>query len=154
MVAKIRIISLNVRGIGDAQKRDKLFAWFKQQQADVILMQEVHCTKKTVGKLRRAWNGKSFFSLTNSAHSRGVAILLRKDLSAVVLNHSSDNHGRQLILNVELNNQTISLVNIYAPNIEKERILFFSQLSQWITTESKSVNDSICGGDFNCCLSD
>jgi len=151
-ISKIRLISLNVRGINDAHKRDKLFSWFRKQNADIILMQEVHCTKKSVGKLRYSWGGKSFFSLSNSAHSRGVGILLKKDLPAIIIDYHSDDNGRQIILNIKLKNKMLSVVNVYAPNLEKDRITFFSNLSRWIESKSKSINDIICGGDFNCCL--
>ena len=39
------IITMNVRGIGNNIKRKNLFEWYKNNKFDIILMQEVHCSK-------------------------------------------------------------------------------------------------------------
>ena len=38
-----QIISLNVRGLGNTEKRKQVFEWFKSNNYDILLLQEVHC---------------------------------------------------------------------------------------------------------------
>ena len=45
----INMLSLNVRGIGNVKKRKKLFCWLQNQKANVIFLQETHCTKSKNG---------------------------------------------------------------------------------------------------------
>ena len=74
----LNIITLNVRGIIAVLKRQKLFIWFKKQDADIVFIQETHCTKAKHGIFINDWNGLSLYSLTNSTFSRGVGILIKK----------------------------------------------------------------------------
>ena len=49
---------------------------------------------------------------------RGVSVLIRKDLDIEILNSHSSVDGRKLLLNVQFDNNTCTIVNIYAPNTE------------------------------------
>lgn len=41
------IITLNIRGLGNTQKRKTCFEWLKQNNFNIILLQEEHCDNKT-----------------------------------------------------------------------------------------------------------
>ena len=121
----LRIISLNVKVIVSANKCRKIFIWFKKQKADVIFMQETHCTKNKLNGFKNSWNGNSYYGLTDSAHSRGVGILFNPKLDITVHSVHYTNTGRQLLINVEIKNKLYSFINVYAPNEQSERETFF-----------------------------
>ena len=53
--------------------------------------------------------------------------------------------GRKLILNVKYDNNIISIVNVYAPNNEADRITFFKRLQSFINQNSmNSGNVLMC----------
>ena len=74
---KVTLISLNVRGLISNINRKKAFLWLEKQKADIILLQETHCTEKNVEMIKKDWKGKSIFCYTDSNFSRGVGILFK-----------------------------------------------------------------------------
>ena len=148
----LKLISLNVRGIIDSRKRRKVFTWFSKQKADIVCMQETHCTKSKLNSFKNSWNGLSYYGLTDSAYSRGVGILFNSKLNIVVHSVQYGNDGRQMLINVDIEGKPFTIVNIYAPNEEKSRINFFQSLVDWIKAEAYDINNVVLVGDLNCCL--
>ena len=152
---KIKTLSLNVRGMISNSKRHKIFTWLSKQNADIIYLQETHCTKSHEYKYKRDWKGYSFYSHTNSAHSRGVGILITDKHNALrIINKYCDDDGRTIILNVEFEGHNLSLVNVYAPNDVKQRSRYYTELSKCMKDNVLYKNSIIVGGDFNCCIKD
>lgn len=60
-----------------------------------------------------------------SKHSKGVMILFKPSLSVVVMKTTVDENGRFLVANVNINEDELCLVNIYAPNDQNQQINFF-----------------------------
>ena len=120
----IKVITLNVRGLLNANKRRKVFAWIKKQKCDITLLQETHCVKSKQDKFSRDWEGKSSYAVTPSPYSRGVGILFNPKLNVIVQSsHSLD--GRSLLMNVEIDNKPLTIANFYAPNDQNSRSDFF-----------------------------
>ena len=42
----LKFLSLNVRGINNFIKRQKLFTWFKKSKADIIFIQETYSSEE------------------------------------------------------------------------------------------------------------
>ncbi len=59
----IKVIMLNVRGLLNANKRRKVFAWIKKQNCDIALLQETHCVKFKLDRFSSDWDGKSSFAV-------------------------------------------------------------------------------------------
>jgi len=57
-----QIISLNVRGLGNALKRKHVFEWFKINSFDIMLIQEIHCTDDVINSWKMTWNDPCVFS--------------------------------------------------------------------------------------------
>ena len=85
MVEKLNIVSLNTRGLNDKVKRKRTFQFLKNQDADVILIQQTFVTQKILSNVERECDGKSVHNIINSCHSRGVAILFKKSLDVKML---------------------------------------------------------------------
>ena len=76
--------------------------------------------------------------------------MLNKRVDYNVLSVHTDTKGRLVLLNLEINGKELPIVNVYAPNIASERILFFKQVSKFIDQHAVNKDGLIVGGDFNC----
>ena len=106
----------------------------------MYFMQETHFNKCV------EWPGEAFYSF-HSTHSAGVAIVFSQDFQGKPeLVHSSVD-GRLCVVDCKVDDQTLRLFNIYAPNNPQERVFFFTEeIEPFLLV--KGIN--IIGGDFNC----
>ena len=74
---KLKIVTINVRGIRDKKKRFVLINWLKRKEFDVFCLQETFVTKEILPIVEKDFHdiGKYFASCSNSVHSRGVGII-------------------------------------------------------------------------------
>ena len=79
----LKLLSLNVRGLGNFQKRRAIYTWCRKQKADLTFLQETHSTKTTESQWKKEWGSQIFFSHA-SANARSVAVLIRKGLDIVI----------------------------------------------------------------------
>jgi exonuclease III len=150
----IKICSINVWGLLDETKRNKIYMWLETHKYDIIFIQETHCTDEDKVRINRNCPGKMYHSVTDSKNSRGVAIVIANNFNHVVLNCNTDNDGRRIMLQIDHNGKELSLINLYAPNKQKNRKLFFTRCEKWIKKHNKTGPNIILGGDMNCCLND
>ena len=139
-IKSVKIMSLNVRGIISGCKRRKLFLWLSKQNVDIVLLQETHCTRSKLNGFKKSWQGKSYYGLTDSVHSRGVGILFKPSCDVKILSSNSPNDGRRLLLNITMYGKLITLVNVYGPNNEVKRKAFFDALGPWINANTHNAN--------------
>lgn len=154
MAKNLKIGSLNVRGLNNDDKRNAIFRWVQDNKYDICCFQETYYTKSNHVKLSKGWSGISFHSFSNSAHSRGVSVLLSKNLNASVISSHSDNFGRIVLVNIKIENRIYSVVSLYAPNDVHGRIMFYKQLLTFVNMHAISMNRLIIAGDFNCKLTE
>ena len=58
-----KLLSINVRDLGDSRKSSSLFQLFEKITSDIIFVQEtMACPNETISFLCRLWPGKSFWS--------------------------------------------------------------------------------------------
>ena len=98
---KLEFISVNTRGLNCIEKRTKFYDWFRDIKIDIIFLQETHFIEKNELKYNSRWFGKSVHNFSNSAHSRGVSILFRKDLDFEIINVHKSDDGRKLLINIQ-----------------------------------------------------
>ena len=146
-MSDLKIITLNVKGINNVVKRQKILSYLKKEKCQVAFLQETHLSELEHLKLRRNWVGQVFYSSYNTK-SRGVAILLHKNLPFTLDKVVSDEEGRYVLISGFLYGEHILLGCVYAPNVFEAS--FFSKLLSAIT--SFSINYTIIGGDFNSAL--
>ena len=83
-----------------------------------------------------------------------LQFLLRRVLIAPYIKKILDPLGRYIILKAEIKDKIYVLVNIYAPNKDKEIVTFLNKLVKTLQNEElDSENYIVIGGDFNCPLS-
>ena len=136
---KLEIVSVNVRGLNTYEKRVKIYDWFTAIKVDIVLLHEKHYVEKNEVKYNSRWFGKSYHCYSDSTFSRGVSILLRKDLHVEVINTHRSIDGRKILLNLKIENNIVTIVNVYAPNIEQNRIDFFQEI-EWFYKKLCFVN--------------
>ncbi|KAF3847107.1 hypothetical protein F7725_020135 [Dissostichus mawsoni] len=95
-------------------------------------------------KLRQNWVGQIFSSPGGKA-SRGVSILISKNMPFKSSNVHVDQEGRYVIVSGLLQNEMVTLVNVYAPNSLQSK--FFTSLCPKILQSIEGP--LIIGGDFN-----
>ena len=91
-----------------------------------------------------------FFS-HGTNHSKGVMILINPSLECKIEKCITDKNGRFIILKLSFDEQSIVLVNIYAPNDVQQQLKFFSTLNQLL--QEFAEEKILIAGEFNCALS-
>ena len=150
----LNVVSLNVRGLHNSFKRNSIYRWLKDNKYHICCIQESFCTQANIAQFKRGWDEDIYHSLSNSAHSRGVSIMLSKNLNCNVVSFHSDEHGRMILINVEIDNQDFTIVSVYAPNELNEYIVFYRDMQLFINTHASNKQNLVIGGDFNCVLSE
>ena len=93
---KIKIVSLNVRGLGSEIKRCKIYRFMKKHNANICLLQETHCTKNLELLWSNEWGNKCLFA-NGMSNSRGVSMLLTKLSVNTLREVRRDINGRYIV---------------------------------------------------------
>ena len=101
-----------------------------------------------VAQLKSDWKGEIIYS-QGTEHSKGTAILFRKDLQYQLLNTHKTEDSRMILSNIKIEDKIITLITIYAPNSITERKVFFIKIQKWINKFALNEEALIIGGDFN-----
>ena len=143
-----KFLSMNVRGIGNREKREKMFQWLKTQNNNFYLLQETHVNANTKSKWESEWGHPAYFS-GNSSNSEGVAILINPNTDK---DHVTCHHeiipGRLQALEITFENKPLVLINIYGPNTDNTYIL--EKLIKYLSNNADKY--IIIAGDFNTIL--
>ena len=140
----LKICSLNVRGLGDRNKRREIFNWLRSKQYSIYLLQEVHCVETTTNSWAAEWGYKTAFSCCSSAQA-GVAFLFNNNFSFQLHRLFSDPNGGFIICDLKTGEKVITLVSIYAPNEDDPSFFrgFFGHLSDF---QCEDLRESPCEG--------
>ena len=122
--------------------------WLKEKNFDVCLLQETYLTNDLTLKLQKEWEGDILLNC-GTQHSRGTAILFKDKNKHTILNIHNSEDSRIQLVNVRIDDQIMTLMNVYAPNNISERKTFFSKMQKWIDKFAQNENNLIIGGDFN-----
>lgn len=149
---RFKFVSLNANGLRQPSKRRALFKELRTQNADLYLLQETHSTTADQ-KIRAAeWGGKVFFSHGRS-NSKGVAVLLNRNLDVPVTVLHSDDNGRLLIIQLAIQGELIAIANLYAPTQSnpREQIDFIIECEEALA--ELEIQTLFLAGDLNTSIS-
>lgn len=146
-MSTIKMVSWNVRGLGHAVKRGKVFAHLKSLKADIMFLQETHIIATEQRRLRASWISQVYQSPFTSK-ARGVAILFRKNVQFQLASATTDPNGRYIMINGCINSFPVTFLNIYGPNTDDPN--YFRKVFDLIP--DLGTTNLIMGGDFNCYL--
>ncbi len=147
---KLKVGSVNARGLHDIRKRISLFHWINKSDLDIALIQETYCTKEFDPRFNFQWNGDVYHSYTASSHAKGVCILLSKNFNGEVMHSCADEHGRRILLDIKYGDKIYTIVNLYCPTNVKDRIEFLKESTEWVRENRNTDSYLIIGGDVNC----
>ena len=116
MEERLRIESLNGRGLRDKNKRCDIFDKARMRHTDILLLQETHWTEIDYTDIKEDWNIELIIS-GNSTAARGTAILLNNTFEYKIHNIITDKNGRYTLIDIEITLiGRITIGSIYAPN--------------------------------------
>ena len=131
-----------MRGLANEKKRRIIFNKCRKR-GDIILLQETHSNINRQQIWEHEWGGKILFSHGKN-DARGVAMLFGKNVDYRIIKFRTDVEGRYLIAELKLEELICTIVNVYAPNLDKP--VFFEQLHKDLAEYSEN---KILAGDFN-----
>ena len=114
-ISSSNIKSLNVNSIGKNPKRFQVFSFLKRKDADIFILTDTRLNPVVENAVKAEWGGPAYFSSFNS-QSRGVAILLKKNLPINVVNISKDVNGNLLCILLNFDEKNILISGVYGPN--------------------------------------
>lgn len=147
MSVTYNIISLNVNGLGNPIKRNKVIAKLRKAKPSVVFLQETHLSKKEHEKFKKLGYVNSFYSSCKNSR-RGVITLLPNFVNFELIKEEVDREGRYVIVKGRIDSVLVSLINVYAPP-ESDKTFLKSVFDQ---IESVSEGIVICAGDWNIIL--
>jgi exonuclease III len=144
MSEKLKIMSMNCRGLGDTKKRTDVLNFLSKKEFSIYCLQDTHWNKKLELKIEEEWNGKCFFSHKNT-QSRGTAILFNNNLDFEVHECKSDQEGNWVILDITIEDYRFTFITIYGPN--EDTPAFYTNLAHFMENID-NPHILICG-DWN-----
>jgi exonuclease III len=116
------ILTLNVRGLGNKEKRNQVFEWLRGLNYSIFMLQETHLTKQNIELWKHDWPGRFVYS-GSKTNSEGVGIFLHPNSDIELSNFNEIIIGRLITADIKIQDITITLINIYGPNKDDLYIL-------------------------------
>lgn len=143
-MSELNIISLNVNGLNNRVKREKILLQMEKEKGDIICLQETHLQKQEHEKLKSKTKSQVYFSSYNSSQ-KGVAIIIKPQVGFEIENCVIDKEGRYVLVVGKVEGREFTIFNVYYPPDSGTE--FMLHLIEILTTKSKGV--LIMAGDFN-----
>ena len=110
------IITLNVDGLNALTKRHRLTEWIQKQDPYIFCLQETHFRLRDTYRLKvRGWN--KIFHANGNQKKAGVGILISDKIDFKIKTTTRDKEGHYIMIKGSIQEEDITIVNIYAPNI-------------------------------------
>ena len=140
------IMTYNVRGLRDSNKRRKVFNYLHEKNFDLVFLQETHSNAPIERYWRAEWGGGGcIYYAHGTTESSGCAILVRKAFPLQIHDIIRDTEGKYIMMKIQSNESTLALVCCYAPNIDEPK--YFQELLKQLNR--LKADDVIIAGDFN-----
>ena len=112
-----KIVSLNVNGLRNPIKQNKLITKMKREQQQIIFWQETHLCDVEHEKLKYRGFKNTFFSSYQQRQMRGVAILISDKITFQLLEQIADSEGSFILVKGHIDHRMVTLLNIYRPQV-------------------------------------
>lgn len=145
MAREINIVSWNVCGLCEPDRRYVVKHWIKEQRplVDIVALRELKADQFRLDMaLRTILPGFQHLTSAPEAGRDGTALLISPSLKVVA--SGSPDFGRAVWARIVSGETTFGIICIYAPNSSNERALLWHEV-----TSSLPQDNWICCGDFN-----
>ena len=116
MTNYLSIITLSVKGLNAPIKRDRMAEWIRKHDPHICCLQETHLRTKDLHRLKvKGW--KQIFQANGQEKKARVAILILDKIDLKRRSIKRDAEGRFIILKGRIQQEHITILSIYAPNI-------------------------------------
>uniref|UniRef100_K7E6B6 exodeoxyribonuclease III n=1 Tax=Monodelphis domestica TaxID=13616 RepID=K7E6B6_MONDO len=112
---QVTILTLNVNGMNSPIKHRQIAEWIRIQNPTICCLQETHMRRVDTQKVRiKGWS-KTFWASTDRKKAE-VAIMISDKTKAKIDLIRRDRKGKYILLKGTIDNEEMSLINMYAPN--------------------------------------
>ena len=140
----LSMITLKVNGLNAPTKRQRLAEWVQKQDLYICCLQETHLKIRDTYRLKvKGW--KKMFHANGDQKKAGVAILISDKIDFQIKAVKRDKEGHYIMIKGSIQEEDITIINIYAPNIGAAQYV-----RQTLTSMKGEINsNTIIVGDFN-----
>ena len=140
----LSIITLNINGLNAPTKRQRLAEWVQKQDPYICCLQETHLKTRDTYRLKvKGW--KKVFHINGDQKKAGIAILISDKIDFKTKAVKRDKEGHYIMIKVLLQEEYLTIINIYASNIEA-----LQYVRQMLTSMKGEINNNtIIAGDFS-----
>ena len=140
----LSIIILNVNGLNAPTKSQHLAEWTQKQDPYISCLQETHLKTRDSYRLKvKGW--KKVFHTNRDQKKAGVTILISDKIDFEIKAVKRDKEGHYIMIKGSIQEEDITIINIYAPNIGA-----LQYVRQMLTSMKGEINNNtIIVGDFN-----
>ena len=144
MGSYLSIITLSVNGLNSPTKRQRLVEWIQKQGLYIDCSQETHLKARDIYRWKvKGW--KKIFHTNGDQKKAGVAIFISDKIGFEIKAMKSDKKGHYIMIKGSIQEEDITIINIYAPNIGA-----LQYVRQMLTSMKGEINsNTIIVGDFN-----
>ena len=112
----LSVITLNINGLNAPTKRQRLAEWIQIQDLSICCLHETHLKTRDTYRLKvKGW--KKIFHANGDQKKAGVAILLSDKIDFEIKAMKRDKEGHYIIIKGSIQEEDITIINIYAPNL-------------------------------------
>ena len=139
----LSIITLNVNELNAPTKRQRLAQWIQKQDPYICCLQETHLKTRDTYRLKvKGW--EKIFHANGDQKKAGVAILTSDKIDFPIKGVKRDKEGHYIMIKGLIQEEDITIINIYAPNIGAPQYV-----QQTLTSMKEEINsNTIIVGDF------
>ena len=99
------------------QPKDRLAEWIEKQDHTYVVYKKPTSDLKTLSYRLKVRRWKNIFHENRKQKKAGVAILISDKIDLKIKNITRDKEGHYIMVKGAIQEEVITIVNIYAPNI-------------------------------------
>ena len=137
----LSIITMNVNGFHAPTKTHRLAEWIQKEDVYICCLQETNFRPKDTYRLKvRGW--KKILHVNGNQRKAGIAILISYKTDFKIKKITRDKEGHYLITKGSIQEEEITIVNIYVPNIGAPQYI-----RQLLTAIKGEIDSNTIAGD-------
>ena len=112
----LSIITLNINGLNDTTKRQRVAKWLQKQNHYICCLQKTHLKPRDTYRLKvRGW--KKIFHENGDQKKIGIAIFISDKIEFEIKAVKREKEGHYIMIKESIQEEDITIINIYAPKI-------------------------------------